>query len=33
VGHVSLLPVGASTSYMPRSGIAGSLRFIRFYEV
>ena len=24
VEHVSLLPVGASSGYMPRSGIAGS---------
>jgi hypothetical protein len=25
VEHVSFLPVGASSGYMPRSGIAGSL--------
>jgi hypothetical protein len=32
VAHVSLLHVGASSGYMPRTGIAGSSNFVQFFE-
>jgi hypothetical protein len=33
VEHVSFLPVGASSGYMPRRGIAGSSSVVCFYGV